>query len=504
MPRREAGSKSTGPRDEDPGWASLARVHGAARLATMLLCGALACSAPDPVDPSGYNLILINIDTLRADHLGAYLDQVASEGVLFEWALSNSSFTRESVSTLLTGLLPTQGGSVGWGAVPHPDASTLAEILRGAGYRTGFFSNTTALTHQNFTRGFEQHQHLPDEWGLSGMGEKLSERATKFMRAHTGERFFLYLHYLDPHGPYQPTNRMLRRLGQPRHPEPLHLYGSVRARCQELLANGFGPGDPQFEDLVLRYDAEISGTDRAIQSLFSQLERLDLDHRTLVVITADHGEEFLEHDFVEHAWTLYRESLHVPLIFWAPGILSPARSAGLVSLVDVMPTVLQLLEVDTGPRELDGRPLFGSENPEPVAPEDEGTVIAELLIRERSVLRAVVQGEWKYIAAYRWLAPEDRPAAAAEQDAARQANRGKPRVLWSTPVREELYWLARDPEERQDLSKERPEKLAELRRTLQRYRNRTERSGLLVEGGAEAAPALSPEERARLRALGYL
>jgi arylsulfatase A-like enzyme len=175
----------------------------------LVLCSG-ACSR-DRAAASGlkdYNLVVINIDTLRADHLGCYgygrntspfIDSLAGRGVLFERALSNSSYTRESVAVLFSGRLPSASGSVGWNARPSDTTRNLAELFRDAGYQTGFSSNTTMLTDPLFTKGFDEAEQLTTVWGLSGAGPKLSARAVEFATRHAGGRFMMYLHYLDPH-----------------------------------------------------------------------------------------------------------------------------------------------------------------------------------------------------------------------------------------------------------------------------------------------------------------
>ena len=113
------------------------------------------------------------------------------------------------MATLLTGRLPTSGGSLGWGATPSSAQPNLGQLFQWAGYRTGFFSNSVMRAGPRFTQGFEEVQHLPERWGMSGMGLGLTERASEFLDRHAGESFLLYLHYLDPHGPYEPSREQL-------------------------------------------------------------------------------------------------------------------------------------------------------------------------------------------------------------------------------------------------------------------------------------------------------
>jgi arylsulfatase A-like enzyme len=454
-----------------------------------------------------YNLVLINIDTLRADHLGSYgyrrdtspfLDRLASEGILFERARANSSFTRESVAVLMTGRLPTSGGSLGWNAKPSVKADVLGELLQGAGYRTGFFSNTVMLTDPGFTRGFDEVRHLSANWGISQAGPLLTASAIDFVQRHSHQKFALYLHYLDPHGPYQPPEANQRRFTDNPFEHPVGLYRTVRRDVKRLIASHFGPGDPRFEDLVLRYDAEISHTDASIEALFSAVAKLGLLEHTVFVVTADHGEEFLEHGFVEHGWTLYEESLRVPLILWAPSAFAPRRVATPISTADVLPTLMELLKIPYDREALDGRPLFAT----PAASSDR-PLIAELLIREQNMLRTVVWNGWKYTAFYRWLDPAQRSLAATAGDILRKRGYETKQDPWPPVIREELYHLPDDPGEQRDLAKTAPDALERLRVALDAYRERCETRGLSPAAPDTDSPLTELDEQ-RLRALGYL
>ena len=224
-------------------------------------CSRLGSSEDKPL--SQYNLILINIDSLRADHLGTYgygrdtspfIDELAAEGIVFERAFSNSSYTRESVASLLSGRLPSVAGSTGWYATLSEEARSLSESFRASGCETGFFSNTIMLRDPGFTQGFDEVQHLPARWGISGAGLLLSKRALAFVADRGGRRFMMYLHYLDPHGPYDPAAEHYLRFAPQVSASPLRLYTDLRPRLPELLRDGVRPGEPRFEDLIRRYD----------------------------------------------------------------------------------------------------------------------------------------------------------------------------------------------------------------------------------------------------------
>jgi arylsulfatase len=475
---------------------------------SLLPLAAAACAPrPAPAPLAGHDLILINIDALRADHLGCYgylrdtspfMDSLCREGVVFERASAGSSYTRESVAALFTGRLPSKTGAIGWRAAPTPLHPTLAERLRARGYRTGFLSNTVMLRNPGFTRGFDTVSHLPRRWNLSGEGPRLSAAALDFVREAAPERFFLYLHYLDPHGPYQPAPRFHRRLAERPSADRLALYDDVAPRLAELRAQGFGPGDPRFDDLVTRYDAEIAATDEALRQLFRGLAELGALDDTLVVITADHGEEFLEHDFVEHGWTLYEEVLRVPLIFVSPAALQPARVASRASHVDLVPTFLTLLGVPDDGSEFDGSPLFEATAEGAIPAVNERPRIAELLIPRRQIVRSVLQGDWKYVATWRRLDPSERAAF-------RERPRDREVDLWGKPVREELYHLGADPGERRNVIATNARVHRDLGAALARFRSAGPNHGFAAGApvGESGEPELSPEDIQRLEALGY-
>lgn len=478
------------------------------RLPVLTLVLLFACGSPPPDSlPARGNLIVVVVDTLRADHLGLhgyerdtspFLDEIARQGVVFENAQSVSSFTRESVSALLTGHLPSSSGSIGWYAAPADHLPTLGTAYAQAGYRTGFFTTTIMLPDPAYVRGFEDVEHLVKKGGVSGKGQALSERALEFVRECDDDPFMMYLHYFDPHGPYDPPEELKRRFTDEIHPDPVGLYTQLRKRVPEYVSKGFGPGDPLYEDQQVRYDAEITWTDQALKSLFDGLAELGVAENTLVVITSDHGEEFLDHGFVEHAWTLYQESVHVPLIFWWPGVLEPVRVPERVSLVDVLPTVQQLQGIEsTGPsdghRLLDfkGRPLTVRT-----------PVLGELLIQHRNVLRSVTVGPWKYIQVRQWLNPRQRSELVRNERKHEEAALKVDFDPWGPVVREELYNLADDPRETRNLKKSEPELFEQLQVVMQLFEKRA-REMSPDQGGRGQAPELDQAMLEALKAIGY-
>ncbi len=473
---------------------------------------ATGCGAPAPLE--GWNVVVVVIDSLRASHLGTYgyarpttpnIDALAREAVVFERATSASSYTRESIASLFTGRLPSRSGAIGWGARPPADAETLASLFQRSGYRTAMVSNSIMLRHAAFQRGFDESRFVGRSQMVSGGGPALVDAALDFAGADFGRPFFLYLHFLDPHGPYDPPAELRQRMGGEAPPRPLSLYGDVRDRCSELAADGFGPGDPRFDDLVARYDAEIVHTDAALARLFAGLRAAGSLDRTLVVLTADHGEEFLEHDFVEHAWTVYQESIHVPLVVWAGSAVRPERVAGRVSLVDLMPTLVDALGLDAPDQPMDGQPLFVSSSgsaPALAVAERSGPVYAELMVQSRNLVRSVTDGRWKYIAVLHWMEPGEREAAVRARRVNQTPRGAAERDPFGPVIREELYDLEADPGETRSLVRSEPETLARMRRLLQ--------DAFAVDAHTAGARGpmeledLSDADRSQLEALGYL
>ncbi len=458
---------------------------------------------------NGCNLIIINIDALRADHLGCYgyqrntspfIDSLAQKGMVFERAMSNSSFTRESVSVLFSGKLPSSSNSVGWAAKPSRKVKNIGELFEEAGYNTGFFSNSNALKNPSFTRGFKEIWFC-EKPGLSRNGPILSRHTGEFIEKCNGQKFMMYLHFLDPHGPYKPPKNVYLRFAQRLYPRPLHVYKYVRKNCDMLIKEGFGPGEERFEDMVLRYDAEIAHIDESIQSLFRIIKKHNLLNNTVLVITADHGEEFLEHNYVAHGWTLYNESLHIPLIIWAPGIITPKRFNTLVSTVDILPTILELMGISHNRNNFDGTSLFKyKENGFYFTPPSK-PYIAELFLKNRNSVRAVIKDNWKYIAALKWLRPRERPDALRNAEEFRK-NKKSRLDIWGPVVHEELYDLSTDPKEKHNLPDK--EKRRKLREIINQYKNYCRLKGLKSGPKKDKEPPLSEKDIEKLKSLGYI
>jgi hypothetical protein len=267
------------------------------------------------------------------------------------------------------------------------------------------------------------------------------------------------------------------------------------------------PTDPAFHDLVARYDAEIIAVDEALGRLLDGLVARGLDGNTLVVVTSSQGTEFLEHDYVGHSWTLYDEVVRVPLVMAAPGRLDPGRIRTPVSLVDVFPTLIEVLGLPRSTVSLDGHSLLARDAATWRAGEREPGVVMELVIPEIGITRAVVVGNEKLITMQRTVEPGRRLAVAEAypQIVSAMASGEIPRPpLWAPPVRSELFGLTADPGELTDLSAMSPERRRRLAAVLARYAEQCERDGLTPRWARPPGEAPEPGDLDELRQLGYL
>jgi arylsulfatase A-like enzyme len=432
----------------------------------MAILGGLVIGLPEAraaeERPGRYNLILISIDTLRSDRLGSYgydrdtsprIDAFAKNGALFENAVAESSWTLPSHVTMFSGLYPSTHGVIHPALKPNPQTALLAELLRGAGYRTiGLTEGGYVVAQFGFDRGFETFEDADD-----GLKVILSRALGRIRDLGDGDRYFLFVHTYDVHCPYTPAKGFAGKFQS----EGAEFIES-RGRCGNPDFNGMSLSDGQVRFLSDRYDDSIREADDALGEFFEQLETSGALANTAVVITSDHGEEFQEHGRIGHEKTLYREALLIPLIIVAPGI-APTRIAHPTGLVDLAPTVLNLLGIPV-PEDMEGKSLVSLlEGGDPT--ERDGARVSELSWQRP--LQSVMTPQLHLI-----------------------LDVGNERVLLFSP--------REDPSEARDISGRHPKEVTELRRVLDRYfKERQPRS-------AATTDAVPEELQEQLRALGYL
>lgn len=326
--------------------------------AALLLLGAGALRVFFSLRRPPLNVVVVVVDTLRRDHLPTYgyardtapfLDGLARRGVVLD-GISPASWTKPATASILTGLHPVTHQALDRRDRLPETATTLAEILRSAGYRTlAASANGWVSPTFGFEKGFDEF--LLDEQDNVRARDLNRQLLPKLQRLP--EPFFLYVHYVDPHAPYAPQ---VDWRGEPLpasvHPIlPADLDAThARTRPADLLRRA-----------VDLYDGEIRGVDRGLAELVGALRGRGVLGRTLLVVTADHGEEFEEHGRMSHGQSLYGEVVRVPLIFSGPGLRGGVR-LGRASLMDIVPTLLDLVKIPSSrrPTHLDGLSLAGA------------------------------------------------------------------------------------------------------------------------------------------------
>ena len=326
-------------------------------LSVALFATAVAVRASAHTTPQKQpNILLVVVDTLRADRLEAYgshkgltpfVDSLAERGNVFLHAYAQSSWTLPSVASLFTSRYPSQHGVTSFDSILPDVETTLAEALRQRGYATGGFAANDLISAANgYAQGF-------DEFGVFSWGKERADRVNReslswLSSLPPARPVFLYLQYMEPHPPYRPPAKMLRTIER-RRGRSASL--SVQPSDAIILnSRQWARADPQaltrLEDL---YDAEVMSLDAALRDLFSALQSRSFLDNAVVIVTADHGEELMDHGHVGHGVTLYDEVIHVPLIVALPHQRRGTRQEHVVSLVDVAPTLLDLVGVSPPP-----------------------------------------------------------------------------------------------------------------------------------------------------------
>jgi arylsulfatase A-like enzyme len=366
------------------------------RIAMTLFVGLGAAWGATTVS-GGPNVILISLDTVRADHLQPYgyprptsptLERFANEAVVFTEAFAPEPWTLPSHMTMMTGLHPLRHGVRTRQSRLAGEVTTIAEALGSRGYRSYAFvaSGPTSWVGgmRGFADGFDRYHHPPHwrTWTLgtslletafapfapgAGSAEDITASATRLLQRGVAEPFFLFLHFYDAHSdskrlPYEAPAHLVDAVAGNRG---RHFDGCLGERCASSLLATTGncatAGEPRLEpwmveDIIAHYDAGIRLIDGYLEQIFRSLEQRGLMDRSLVVVTADHGEEFLEHGSFLHT-QLHREVTHVPLMVRLPGGKTVGRVSNRASLADLLPSILDFAGADI-PEDIDGHSLL--------------------------------------------------------------------------------------------------------------------------------------------------
>jgi choline-sulfatase len=314
-----------------------------------------SCSRPEQG-----NVILIIVDTLRADHLGCYgyerettpcIDSLASAGVRYLNVTAGEPWTLPSMATIFTGLLPLEHNARRRGDSYFglsPDAVTLTEYMAGAGYSTAAFFNVIFMgadfgLHQGFDH-FDCFSTLGSENDRNA--EQTVDVALQWIDTeYDGDPLFLAVHFYDPHLTYTPPDSFADLWRDPDYCGEFNSSWGQRETVVNVNRGVIGLQPDDLYNLEALYDGEIAYTDNEIRRLLAGLRERGVTDRALVILVADHGEEFLDHDKMGHAHTLYQELLHVPLVISGTGF-SPGSVCSMdVSQADILPTVLNWCKI---------------------------------------------------------------------------------------------------------------------------------------------------------------
>jgi arylsulfatase A-like enzyme len=469
----------------------------------------------------GPNVLLIVMDTTRADHLSCYgyprkttphLDRFAQEGIVFEQATAAAPWTVPSHASLFTGLLPFQHRA-DW---PHQRLDghlmTLAELLREHGYQTaGFVNNSWIGRTLNFHQGFDyfveswEGNQLVSRLALVGIARKckrMIRKAAGFLERRDGANaartnrqirrwldeardpqrpFFLFVNYLEPHFPYEPPEPYRSRFVQPAHRDAVQRL-DVRDFVRLAPPVRFDP--PIQAALTDLYDGEIAYLDMRVGELLEELTARRLLDHTVVIVTSDHGENLGDHMIFEHQFCIYETLVRVPLILRYPGRFpAGTRVTEPVSLVDVMPTLVKLLglETPTAQAASPGRSWVGSAL---AVPPDRAILTEYLppLPRLEDYRRHNQTLDERYFT--RRL---------------KSLRRGPFKFIWASDGRHELYDVSQDPGESRNLTQTSPDTARELEAELHRLL-----AAIPPVGIPEEVQPLDEATKQELRALGYL
>ncbi|MET0388394.1 MAG: sulfatase [Polyangiales bacterium] len=318
--------------------------------------------APDPVVPPPpsdnppRSVVLLLVDTLRADHLHAYnpqtrvqtpeLDAFATQSAVFEAAQSPENWTKPAVASVLTGLYPSSHGTKGSDAQLVDEALLVSEAFKSAGFATAtFIANGYVSDKFGFNQGWDSYTNYIRE-KRSSNAEHVLRDAASWIEAHKQERFFVYIQTIDPHVPYDPPEEFLSLYQSEPYSGPIRPRQTAdQLERAKQVPTKLRLVDTDRQYIEALYDGEISFHDRAFGAFVERLKRSGVYDKTLVIVTADHGEEFLDHKSWGHGHTVYQELLAVPFIARYPPSIKPQRVRPTVSTVDIAPTALALAGV---------------------------------------------------------------------------------------------------------------------------------------------------------------
>jgi choline-sulfatase len=441
------------------------------------------------------NVLIILVDALRADYLGCYgfkgdispaIDTFSARSTIFKNCYAQASWTKPSVATLFTSLYPEQHGLIDEGkrkptakersalktSVLSDSAVTLAEILKKNGYETVGLVDSDWLNREfGFSQGFDRYDD-PGKFGHPSWpptSDALINKTIYWLGHRSNERpFFLYLHLVDVHAPYQADRESFAKVGKFEIPEIDSEISPDEWKSKPRYLTVPLKGKKWKRRLNWRkaYASGVTKFDQRLSRLFDYLNEKGIDRNTLIVFTSDHGEEFLEHGQWHHGLSLHNQVLHVPLLIHIPGQIRSLNSNFEMGLIDVAPTLLASMDIPFEKPSFEGRNLSallsGGPAPEP-------RPIFSSTIKDNPDVFALVSDGYKLI----WDRRSDKTL---------------------------IYNLRRDPYEREDLPAEYQPLALRLRQMLDRHLKFIKDASHLDQTEIN----LNEEQREKFRSLGYL
>ena len=432
----------------------------------------LSCSRNDQVPDDPPNILVLLIDALRADRLHDYgyfrntnpnLAKFGKNGIRFTKAYSHSSHTKISVASIFTGLIP-PAHKVRRAAMPSKENvkeilsdvlsssfMTLSEVLSNGGYHTvAFVTNPHLRAFLGFDQGFNDYKYVPYS---EFRAKDINSEVMSWIKSCPGRPFFMYIHYMDVHAPYDPPNEYRHLYTEEKNLNPIQTDGPWNAKISE----------EEIKYTEALYDAQINYWDDCFQVLVNNIRENGELENTLIIILADHGEEFYDHGGFGQGYTLYEEELLVPLYMVFDGFIPPNQTrTDSVQLIDIFPTICHFARATTNNAFFQGNNLFHSKNKE-------------------SHLDRVIYAE-----TYRGKTP-------------RSVQTEKYKLIYNSALENfEFYDIFKDPKEKHNIYEQNHPLATELKVTL------FELMSFGEKGPASESKKLDPKTIKELRSLGYI
>lgn len=415
-------------------------------------------------DNDGANVIIVLMDAAGAKHFTTYgyqrettpnIEKLSQEGVQFDHAYCQAVYTLASTTTMMTGLDPFRHQLYERQNKLPDSIETLAERFGKNGYTTAtFVANGNVSPNFGNTQGFQVVREVHNEPGYTGWGADLTNRFTEWLQNQNRDKnFFVYLHYREPHGPFNPPKEFKHQFTDPNYDRFKEASDDMRRKLQ---TGEVTPIQADYDFITAAYDENLRYGDYEVGRLMQKLKDMKLYDRTIVIVTADHGEAFWEHGFQGHNSQLYEESVHIPLIikFTSESNLHGKHVKTPVRTIDLYPSLVDLLELSNKDMDVDGTsflPYLIAEKPEQVP------IFCQTLSQQAY---SYTEGNFKYI-------------------------------FQRLTGQEELYDLKNDPQEKNNVITTHPVEAAYLRTRLVGWR--TDSKPLGAEATAVGASGSSPD-----------